>query len=47
MMNSEISKEADRFKEFTKKLVAVPKREIDEQLQLNKKKQEHESRKKK
>ena len=34
MKNSETSKEADRFREFTKKLVAVPKKEIDAQLKL-------------
>ena len=40
MTNSETSKEADRFKEFAKKLVAVPKKEIDEQLKKEREKKE-------
>ncbi len=32
MKNSETSKEAERFRDFAKKLVAVPKKEIDEEL---------------
>lgn len=48
MKNSETSKEADRFREFTKKLVAVPKKEIDEQLKLDReRKQKQAGRKRK
>lgn len=34
------SKEADLFVEFTRKLVAVPKKEIDEQLKLEREKKQ-------
>ena len=36
MRNSKTSKESDRFREFTKKLVAVPKKEIDKELEREK-----------
>ena len=38
MKNCETSKEAERFKEFARKLVSVPKKEIDEQLRLEQEK---------
>lgn len=40
MKNSETSKEADRFREFTRKLVAVPKKEIDKRLEAERKEKE-------
>lgn len=36
MKNSKTSKETDRFTEFTKKLVAVPKKDIDKALEREK-----------
>lgn len=34
------SKEADLFLDFTRKLVAVPKKEIDEQLRIERQKKQ-------
>lgn len=37
-----LSRESDSFLEFTKKLVSVPKKEIDKQLELDRKGKESE-----
>lgn len=38
-MNNE-NEQAEKFKEFVKKLVAIPKRKIDEQIKLDKEKRD-------
>ena len=47
MKNSDILLNESNFKEFTKKLVAVPKKQIDEQLKLEREKKQKEKQKKK
>jgi hypothetical protein len=46
MSNQQTSSEADKFREFAKKLVAVPKKEIDEQLKKEHAQKEETKRKK-
>jgi hypothetical protein len=40
--NISLNKNNDSFREFTRKLVAVPKKEIDKQLELEQKDKEKE-----
>jgi hypothetical protein len=47
MSNQQTPNEADRFKEFAKKLVAVPKKEIDEELKKEHAQKESKSKKRK
>jgi hypothetical protein len=40
MTNKTVNNTNDKFLEFTRKLVAVPKKEIDEQLKLEREKRQ-------